>query len=73
MRYFGKEYQTIYAVHEKPENPHIHIGTNSVSFIDGHRYGGTRKEFYHMMNYLKSVLFRYGIKELHYVPNDEQG
>ena len=72
MGFFGREYQGVYAVHEKPENPHIHIVTNSVSYIDGHRYGGTKKEFYNMMNYLKSVLFRYGITELIYVPNDEQ-
>lgn len=72
MRFFGKEYQTIYAVHEKPDNPHIHIVINSVSYVDGHRYYGTRKEFYDMMNYLRSILFKYGIKELIYVPNDEQ-
>lgn len=72
MRFFGKEYQAVYAVHEKSENPHIHIVINSVSHIDGHRYGGTKKEFYNMMNYLKSVLFRYGVKELIYVPNDER-
>lgn len=70
--YFGREYQGIYAVHEKPQNPHIHIVINSVSYVDGHRYYGTKKEFYDMMKYLRGILFRHGIKELIYVRNDEQ-
>lgn len=72
MRFFGREYQTVYAVHEKADNPHIHIIINSVSYIDGHRYYGTRKEFYDMMRYLNRVLHGYGITELVYVKDEDE-
>ena len=54
--FFAKEYQAIYAVHEDTDTLHIHIVVNSISYIDGHRYGGTKKEFYSFMHYMKEVL-----------------
>ena len=54
--FFAKEYQAIYAVHEDTDTLHIHIVVNSVSYIDGHRYGGTKHEFYSFMNYMREVL-----------------
>ena len=72
IEYFGKEYQAVYAVHEKQENPHIHIVMNSVSYIDGHRYYGTRREFNGFRSFLKSILRKYGIFTLIYVPNVER-
>lgn len=67
MRYLGKEYQAIYAVHENTESLHIHIVMNSVSYIDGHRYRGTRAEHYEFMDFLRNVLKHYGITKLQYV------
>lgn len=32
LKYFGNQYQLVYAVHEDTNNLHIHIGINSVSF-----------------------------------------
>ncbi len=65
--YFGREYQAVYAVHESTDNLHIHIVINSVSYIDGHRYGGTKKEFYAFKNYMERVLQQFGIHSLIYV------
>ncbi|MBR3870280.1 MAG: relaxase/mobilization nuclease domain-containing protein [Clostridia bacterium] len=65
--YLGKEYQVIYAVHENTESLHIHIVMNSVSYIDGHRYRGTRAEHYEFMSFLRKVLNHYGIHKLQYV------
>ncbi len=65
--FFFREYQVIYAVHEDKPHLHIHIVINSVSYIDGHRYYGTRAEFKSMEKYMKSVLRKYGIYRLDYV------
>ncbi len=62
---FGKEYQTIYAVHENKDNIHIHFISNIVSFIDGHRYYGRRKEFYNDKNMMKKVLNKHNISTLY--------
>ena len=67
VRYLGKEYQAIYAVHENTESLHIHIIMNSVSYIDGHRYRGTKAEHYEFMDFLRNVLKHYGITKLRYV------
>ena len=67
MRYLGKEYQAIYAVHENTESLHIHIVMNSVSYIDGHRYRGTKAEHYEFMDFLRNVLIYYGITKLQYI------
>lgn len=66
--FFFREYQVIYAVHEDKPHLHIHIVINSVSYIDGHRYYGTRAEFKEMQKYLQAVLRNYGIYCLDYVP-----
>lgn len=65
----GKEFQIIYAVHETQEHPHIHFVMNSVSYVDGHRYYGTKKEHHAMMDTIRRVLREYCIKELRYVSN----
>lgn len=65
--YFGREYQVVYSVHESADNLHIHIVINSVSYIDGHRYGGTKKEFYGFINYMERALQQFGIHSLRYV------
>ena len=67
--FLGREYQTVYAVHEDTDHPHIHIVTNSVSYVDGHRYYGTRKEFKSFMGALSGIMRRHGIASLTYSSN----
>ena len=57
----------VYAVHENPANPHIHIVMNSVSYVDGHRYYGTKKEHYDLMKVIKHSLLIHGIYKLHII------
>lgn len=71
MQFFAHEYQAVYAIHEGTENIHIHLVINSVSYIDGHRYYGTRAEFKSMQKYMQQVLQRYGIYTLQYVSADK--
>ena len=68
IRYIGKEYQAVYAVHEDTENLHIHIVMNAVSYVDGHRYRGTRGEFNAFKSYINKILRMHGIYDgVHYV------
>ena len=77
-QFIGREYQAMYAVHENREHLHIHIVSNSVSYIDGHRFYGRRKEFYKLMDGMQKILCDYGIYRLIYdsqkenIPSAEQ-
>ena len=62
--YIGYEYQTVYAVHENTDQIHIHIAHNSVSHVDGHRFHGSKTEYYNLLNIVYHVLKQYGIKRL---------
>ena len=63
----GAEYQTVSAVHEDKQHLHIHTVINSVSYVDAHRYRGTKQEFYTMKDQVRQILRRYGIDRLDYV------
>lgn len=65
--YIGQLYQIVFAVHEDEENLHIHFVVNTVSYIDGRRYGGTHQEFNEMMKYISNVLRSYRINKFMYV------
>lgn len=65
--FFAREYQVVYAVHEDKPHLHIHIVQNSVSYIDGHRYRGTKEEFYRFKKHLYRTLSAYGVRSLNYV------
>ena len=58
------EYQTVFAVHEDTDNLHIHLMLNSISHQDGHRYAGTRKDYYTLVNCIGKVLRQHGIRKL---------
>lgn len=60
----GQKYQAIFAVHENTANLHLHLMLNSISYIDGHRYYGTKRDYYTLLNCIKSVLRSYGIYKL---------
>lgn len=69
--YIGREYQIVFAVHENTEHIHIHFAANSVSYISGNRYRGTRKEFFTLKNAIRHILEKYGIYRLEYISNKE--
>ena len=59
--WLGAEYQSVYAVHDNSNYIHLHIVFNAVSFLDGHRYRGSRAEYYDLQAAIKDVLRPYGI------------
>lgn len=66
-KYIAQEYQVVYAVHENTPNLHIHVVFNAVSYLDGHRYRGTRQEHHRMMDALKRILHQYQLPQPRYV------
>ena len=69
MCWLGGNYQAVYGVHENTENLHFHLAFNSVSYVTGERYKGTRSEHYLMLNVLKSISRKSGIYTLYYGGN----
>lgn len=61
ITYFQNEYQCVYAIHEDTEYLHIHLVSNAVSYVDGHRYRGNKTEYYNFVSWLKRLLQRYRI------------
>lgn len=61
IRFFGNQYQIIYGVHEDAAHVHAHIVMNQVSYIDGHKYRGTKKDHYDFINYMTGIVRPYGI------------
>lgn len=59
-RYFDDRHQILYSIHEDAGHIHAHIVMNQVSYIDGHKYQGTKKEYFDFVNYMKTVLRLYG-------------
>ncbi len=55
IQYYAPEYQIVYAVHSNTENTHLHFVMNQISFTDGHRYAGKKKDYYDFQRYMKSV------------------
>lgn len=70
-RYYGGEYQIIYAVHEDTGRLHAHLVMNTVNYKTGLKYRGDKKDYYVFQNYLGSFLWnQYGM-ELQVVPDRE--
>ena len=67
IRYLGEHFQAIYAVHEDKSHLHIHIVSNAVSHVDGHKYRGTREVFHRFEDFVRRTVQKYGVRELHYV------
>lgn len=68
LEYFAPKYQVILALHENTPNLHVHFVVNSVSYIDGQKYRGTRADHYEMMQTLRRILKYFGLPELRYIP-----
>lgn len=66
-QFFGRMYQTVFAIHIDTNYPHFHLAFNPVSFIDGARYRGSRADFYALQSMLKEVCARFGIKKVQYI------
>ena len=60
--YYAPEYQIVYAVHEDTDTVHIHFVMNQVSYTDGHKYSGSKQEYYDFINYMRNIGSEYGIK-----------
>lgn len=70
IQYFGSAHQIIYSVHEDAAHVHAHIVMNQVSYIDGHKYQGTRKEHYDFISYMNGIVRHYGIPFVPVSDND---
>lgn len=55
IKYYGVEYQIVYAVHNNTDNLHIHFVMNQISYLDGHRYRGQKKDYYDFQKHMKQV------------------
>lgn len=53
--HYAPKYQIAYAVHNNTENPHIHFVMNQISFMDGRRYDGKRKDYHAFQRYMRQV------------------
>lgn len=60
----GEQFQVCYAIHEDTDYPHIHFVFNSISYINGFRYRGGKREYYNLYYVVRSVLYQYGIRDL---------
>lgn len=59
--YYAKDYQVLYAVHENTDHPHVHMVMNRISYRDGHRYRGNKREYYGVRAHLKKELRKHGL------------
>ena len=54
-RHYAPEYQIAYAVHTNTDRVHIHFVMNQISYLDGHRYRGQKKDYYDFQKHMKRV------------------
>ena len=70
-RYYGFDYQIIFAVHEDTGNLHTHLVMSTVNYNTGQKYGGKKEDFYAFISYLSIFLWeQYGLC-LKVVPDKE--
>jgi len=58
-RYYGGQYQIIYAVHEDTDEPHVHFVMNTVNYLSGKKYAGKKEDYYAFCKYLGDFLYQY--------------
>lgn len=58
IQHYAPEYQIAYAVHTNTSHLHIHLVMNQVSYVDGHRYRGDKKDYYDFKKHIESVIHR---------------
>lgn len=62
--HIGKQYQIVYALHEDAAMLHLHFVFNSVSYVDGYKYHGSKEDYYTLLNLIWGVLLPCGITKL---------
>ena len=60
----GEEYQAVYAVHEDSNEYHLHVVFNTVSYVDGHKYRGSKAEYWDEIYAMRNILYNFGIKKM---------
>lgn len=60
-RFYADLYQLVFAVHEDTDRVHVHFVMNQVSYVDGKKYSGTKKEYYDFIYYMKDICAEYDI------------
>lgn len=63
MQYIGRDFQTVYAVHQDTDHLNVHFVHNAVGY-DGHRYQGKKHEYRACEKHIRSVLQAHGINRL---------
>ena len=58
--YYKDQYQILYAVHGG-EHPHLHFVMNTVSYVDGKKFSGSKADYYQYEKYAKRVAHNYGL------------
>lgn len=62
--FIGRTYQVVVAQHEDTANPHLHVVFNSVSFVNGYKYRGGKEDYYELIESMKSIVYKYGLRPL---------
>ena len=55
IQHYAREYQIVYAVHTNTDEVHIHLAMNQISYLDGHRYEGKKKDYYDFLQHIRCV------------------
>ena len=58
--YYADRYQVVFAVHGDHGAGHLHVVMNTVSYVDGLKFSGSKSEYYAYQDYAKGVAARYG-------------
>lgn len=69
--YYANDYQIVYAVHTDGKDVHIHFVMNMVCYHTGLKYRGNRGDLYQFIEYINSVLARFGTSV--YLLRDDEG
>ncbi len=57
--YYADRFQIVFGVHEDSGITHIHLALNTVSFVDGLKYGGERSDLAVFKSYVNQVYDSY--------------
>lgn len=59
-RFYADTYQIVYSVHEDAKHLHVHFVMNMISYQNGKRYSGQKKDFYDYLKYLQEIADLFG-------------
>lgn len=60
--FYANRYQIVFVVHTDSENLNVHFVMNTVSYIDGLKYEGKKKDYYDFQGHAKAVCWNYGLR-----------